>query len=210
VPVHRANDKVDDAPRCHDRAVTTTAIVLASENAIGDLERDGLWLIAVGALIVGGSLFAQGPLRGPSGRPQGAVSDARDRFLFACAVSGALLVALGSFLVVVAAMPDVWIVVASFVGVVGAVYAIGVRQVRRDTRLILSEALTLKGPPSTGSGICSALGSRPAGGGGCATRSSLFRAREASARRSSAHRPRRDRFARHRGSRVQPNRGREN
>jgi hypothetical protein len=103
--------------------VTLAIHLLATESEVGGLERDGLWLIAVGALVVGASLFLQGPPHGPSGRPQGAISTGRDRFIFACGVAGAFLVALGSLLVMVAAFPKLWVVAASIVGVAIAVYA---------------------------------------------------------------------------------------
>jgi hypothetical protein len=123
----------------------TRLTVLASEAEIGELERDGLWLIAVGALIVGLSLFVQGPQRGLTGRPVGAVSTHRDRFLFAAGVSGALLVALGSVLVMIGTFPDLWVVIASLVGVAIAVCAIGVWEVRRGTRRQLADAQRMTG-----------------------------------------------------------------
>ena len=89
---------------------------VAAAAAASTAERDGLWLIGVGAFFVAASLLSQGSAGGLSGRPGGLGGTRSDRIAFSVGLTGALLVAIGSLDVAVEAFPDL-LVVAATVGI---------------------------------------------------------------------------------------------
>jgi len=111
---------------------TQTCMVAAAE--LSDFERAGLWFIALGAFLVAASFLWQGSLGGLSGRPVGPGGTRADRVVYAIGLSGALLVAGGSIIVAVAALPALWVVAATVVGVVIAVWLFAARRLRIDSR----------------------------------------------------------------------------
>jgi len=75
---------------------------------------DGLWLIAVGAILLMVQVVMAGPQTGLSGRWVGPHSKPLDRAVYAIAAAGATLVAFGSILVAIASFPRwyVWAITA--------------------------------------------------------------------------------------------------
>src|SRR5690348_5184604 len=66
----------------------TTARVAGDTAEASGLDRDGLWFIGVGALVVAVAFLWQGPLAGLSGRPVGRGGTRRDRLLYAVGGTG--------------------------------------------------------------------------------------------------------------------------
>jgi hypothetical protein len=97
------------------------------------LERDGLWLIAVGALLIVIALLVGGHQGGLGGRPVGRQGTRRDRMVYAVTAAGACLVAVGSIIVAVKAFPAWWVVVVTVAGGGLAVWLFAAWRLRVDS-----------------------------------------------------------------------------
>jgi uncharacterized membrane protein YphA (DoxX/SURF4 family) len=81
------------------------------------LQSDGLWLLAVGALLIVAALLAAGPPAGLDGMKQG-VGRANERVAWALSLAAAVCVIVGSALLLVGNFPTDWVLWVSLVGVV--------------------------------------------------------------------------------------------
>jgi len=105
---------------------------VASE--LSNIERAGLWLVAVGAFLVAVSFLWQGSLGGLGGRPVGRGGTRNDRAVYAVGLCSALLVAAGSVIVAVTAFPPLWVAAATVGGVLVAVWLFAAWRLRVDSR----------------------------------------------------------------------------
>jgi hypothetical protein len=116
------------APLHNGRRVPAAALQLSQ------LQRVGLWLIAVGAFLVAASYLWQGSAGGLGGRPVGPSGTRSDRITHAIGLAGAMFVLVGSGIAGVEASPMVWVVLVSVVSAVGAVWLFAAYRLRVDSR----------------------------------------------------------------------------
>jgi hypothetical protein len=117
-----------------------TLALAAKATELSTNERDGLWLIAVGAASSAVQVAVQGPLAGLSGRPVGGVSTPRDRIAFAFGFVGALLVGSGSALVAFAHLPRWWVALSAAAGALVVFYLFAAWRLWLDCRRLLHES----------------------------------------------------------------------
>jgi hypothetical protein len=108
--------------------------VLAAAAEVSTAERDGLWLIGVGAFLAAVSLLRQGSSGGLGGRPGGPAGTRADRIAFAIGLTGALSVALGSIDVAVEALPSLGLVVLTTVIAVVLIWLFAALRLHVDSR----------------------------------------------------------------------------
>lgn len=97
------------------------------------LARDGLWLVAVGALLIVMAILVGGHQGGLGGRPVGRQGTRRDRMVYAVTAVGACLVAVGSVIVAVKAFPTWWVVVVTVASAGLAVWVFAAWRLRVDS-----------------------------------------------------------------------------
>lgn len=96
------------------------------------LTRDGVWLIALGGILVAAGVLIGGHLAGLSTRPLGAAGRRSDRLAFALTAVGALLVAAGGAVAGVQETPDGWVIVVTCVAFTVAFYVVAAWRLRVD------------------------------------------------------------------------------
>jgi hypothetical protein len=101
---------------------------------VSGLESDGLWFIAVGALLIVVAVLLGGHPGGLGSRPLGRQGTPRDRLVYAWTAAGACLVAVGSVIVAVKAFPALWVVAVTVVGAALAVWLFAAWRLRVDSR----------------------------------------------------------------------------
>jgi hypothetical protein len=129
--------------------------VAAAGGSISGIDRDALWLIAVGALLIAVSALFGGHLGGLTGRPVGRAGKREDRLVYAVGFAGAVLVAVGSVIAAVKAFPAVWIAVLTVVGsglmfwfVAAWRLLVDSSRSLADTRLSIDSQMELEAPES--------------------------------------------------------------
>lgn len=99
----------------HHHTAVRQAAVAASHTR--HLESDGLWLLALGALILIGALIAAGPPRGLNGMRMGEGRPG-ERLAWSLNIAGAASVVTGSTLVLIGNFPTNWVLGVSVAAVV--------------------------------------------------------------------------------------------
>jgi hypothetical protein len=103
-------------------------------NQLTELQRLGVWFIAVGAFLVAASFLWTGAATGLSGRPVGPVGRSADRLAYSVGLAGALMVACGSMVAAAATFPKVWVALLTVAGATVAVWLFAAWRLRTDSR----------------------------------------------------------------------------
>ena len=101
---------------------------------VSGLESDGLWFIAIGALLIVVAVLLGGHPGGLGTRPLGRQGTRSDRLVYAGTAAGACLVAVGSVIVAVKAFPSLWVVGVTVMGAALAVWLFAAWRLRVDSR----------------------------------------------------------------------------
>jgi hypothetical protein len=107
---------------------------------VSGLERDGLWLIGIGAAVVAAAVLIGGHVGGLSGRPFTQRGLRNDRIAHASATAGGALVALGSIFVALKHLPSTAVLVGVVIWIPATVWLLAAWRLRVGTQRDLAQS----------------------------------------------------------------------
>jgi hypothetical protein len=107
---------------------------------VSGLERDGLWLIGIGAAVVAAAVLIGGHVGGLSGRPFTQRGLRPDRLVYAGATAGGTLVAVGSIFVALKHLPSTAVLVGVVIWIPLAIWLLAAWRLRIGTQRDLTQA----------------------------------------------------------------------